>query len=188
MRPEANLRAPKERLSALVESLLFVADEPVTIDALAQTLGVSMRLATTAVDELAQACQARGIRLQRTGDQVQLVTDPEAAAFVERFLGSEGQRRLSSAALETLAIIAYRQPVSRAAIDAIRGVDSDRSVATLRARGLIEERGRATAPGRATLWGTTVRFLEHFGLERPEDLPPIDEIEASAKSGEERAS
>ena len=188
MGPEAGPKAPRERLTALVESLLFVADEPVTIGALAQTLGVSMRAMTTAVEELAGGCETRGVRVQRTVDRVQMVTDPAAAAFVERFLGSEGHQRLSPAALETLAIVAYRQPVTRAAIEAIRGVNCDRPLATLKGRGLIEEVGRADGAGRPVLWGTTIRFLEHFGLERPEDLPPVDTIAVDGGGAKERAS
>ncbi len=188
MRSDANKAAPKERLTSLVESLLFVADQPVTLDDLAQSLGATVRAVAAATDELAEACHTRGIRVQRAGDRVQLVTDPEAAPFVERFLGSDGQQKLSSAALETLAIIAYRQPVTRAAIDAIRGVNSDRSITTLRARGLIEEMGRADSVGRPTLWGTTVRFLEHFGIERPDDLPPVESLAAGGDTMKERPS
>jgi segregation and condensation protein B len=89
------------------------------------------------------------------------------------------QQRLSNAGLETLAIIAYRQPITRGGIEAIRGVNSDGAVSTLLARDLIEEVGRAHAPGRPVLFGTTVRFLEHFGLEKPEDMPPLPEDEAA---------
>ncbi|HWQ28056.1 MAG TPA: SMC-Scp complex subunit ScpB, partial [Dehalococcoidia bacterium] len=96
----------------------------------------------------------------------------EWARYVERFLGAE-YPRLSDAALETLAIIAYRQPVTRAVIESIRGVNSDGALATLLHRGLIEAVGRADTVGRPILFGTTVRFLEHFGLEKPEDLPPL---------------
>lgn len=168
--------AERADLPALLESLLFVADGPATTEDLAQALGVRKRLVEAALDELGESCRPRGIRVQRIGDKVQLVTAPEAAAYVERFLGADGPQRLSHAALETLAIIAYRQPITRAEIDAIRGVNSDRSLATLRMRGLVEEAGRAPGVGRSALWATTPRFLEHFGLERPEDLPPIDAI------------
>jgi segregation and condensation protein B len=113
------------------------------------------------------------VRLQRGPDGAQLVTAPESAAHVEYFLGMEAARRLSTAALETLAIVAYRQPVTRGTIETIRGVSSDAAVATLRARGLIAEGGRAEGPGRPVLWVTTQRFLHHFGLERPSDLPPL---------------
>jgi segregation and condensation protein B len=117
------------------------------------------------------------VRLQRGPEGAQLVTAPEAAPYVEYFLGLEAQRRLSNAALETLAIVAYRQPVTRATVEAVRGVNSDASIATLRARGLLDEGGRAPGPGRPTLFVTTQRFLEHFGLERPEDLPPLEDLD-----------
>ncbi|HWO93283.1 MAG TPA: SMC-Scp complex subunit ScpB, partial [Dehalococcoidia bacterium] len=141
MPPDPGPKARKERLPALLESLLFVADEPVSLGELAEALGVSARAVSSALDELAAASAERGVRVQRAGDRVQLVTNPEAAPFVERFLGRDIPQRLSVAALETLAIIAYRQPVTRAVVDQIRGVNSDRALSTLRARGLIEEVG-----------------------------------------------
>lgn len=174
---------PAERLAAMLESLLFVADEPLEMGVLARSLSVSRAQAEEAVEGLAKQCSDRGVRVQRNGDLVQLVTAPEAAPYVERFLGMDHQR-LSRAALESLAVIAYRQPVTRAAIDAIRGVDSDRSVATLMARGLVQEVGRASTVGRPVLLGTTVRFLEYFGLERPDDLPPLSEPDAEPQGGE----
>lgn len=169
-------KPPRESLPALLESLLFVADEPASLEDLARALGVRRKAVEAALDELTNAAKDRGVRVQRVGDAAQLVTDPAAAPYVERFLGTDGPQRLSHAALETLAIIAYRQPVTRIDIDTIRGVNSERSVATLRARGLIEETGRAPGVGRPTLWGTTARFLEHFGLEHPSELPPIEDI------------
>lgn len=164
------------RLKAILESLLFVADQPVAITTLAQTLEVTPAEVSAALEELAADCRGRGLRLQRLDGLVQMVTSPEATPYVERFLGIEQAGRLSPAALEVLAIIAYKQPITRAAIEAIRGVNSDRTLATLKARGLIEEVGRAEGAGRPALFGTTLRFLEHFGLERPEDLPPLPDL------------
>ncbi len=166
----------EDDLPALVESLLFVADAPVTEAALARVLGAPPRKLRDALDRLGQALDGRGIRLQRGPEGVQLITAPGSAAAVEHFLGLESGRRLSTAALETLAVIAYRQPATRAAIEAIRGTSSDAVLATLRARGLVERVGRAEGPGRPALYGTTQRFLEHFGLERAEDLPGLDEL------------
>jgi segregation and condensation protein B len=168
----------------MLESLLFVADEPLEFGVLARSLGVSRAVVAEAVDGLASECADRGIRLQRSGELVQLVTAPEAAPYVERFLDMD-HHRLSTAALESLAIIAYRQPVTRAAICSIRGVDSDGVVATLMARGLVEEVGRASTVGRPALLGTTVRFLEYFGVERPDDLPPLNEGRERLEAGEE---
>ena len=110
---------------------------------------------------------------------MQLATAPEAAPYIEHFLEVE-HGRLSRAALETLAIVAYRQPVTRAAIEAVRGVNSDQAVATLLSRGLIEEVARAPGPGRPVLFGTAVRFLEYFGLQRPEELPPLPDLAEAA--------
>ena len=167
-------------LPALLEALLFVADHPVDVGYLSRALEVSQPRVEHALDGLAEALRAgrRGIRVQRGPAGVQLVSAPEAATQVERFLGLEASRRLSTAALETLAIIAYRQPVTRGQVDAIRGVSSDGAIATLRSRDLIEAAGHASGPGRPTLFRTTQRFLEHFGLERPGQLPPLpDDID-----------
>lgn len=170
----SQLPAPeKARLKAILESLLFVADQPVEITALARAVELTPAQVSEALEELAADCRERGLRVQRLNGFVQMVTSPEVAPYVERFLGVEQASRLSAAALETLAIIAYRQPVTRAAIEAIRGVNCERALATLKARGLIEEVGRLDGIGRPALFGTTLRFLEYFGLERLEDLPPL---------------
>jgi segregation and condensation protein B len=128
------------------------------------------------VEQLADSAKGSGLFVQRHGDRVQLATAPDAAPYIEQFLEVE-HGRLSNASLETLAIVAYRQPVTRGGIDHVRGVNSDAAVATLLARGLIEEVGRAPGPGRPALFGTTVRFLEYFGLSRPDALPPLPAIE-----------
>ncbi len=167
-----------ELLPAVVESLLFVAEEPQEIGTLARSLNVPRQRLERAVEALAASVNGRGLFVQRLGDRVQLATVPDAAPYIEQFLEVE-HGRLSRAALETLAIIAYRQPVTRAAIESVRGVNSDHAVATLLARGVIEEVGRAPGPGRPVLFGTTVRFLEYFGLRRPDDLPPLPELEGA---------
>jgi len=160
-------------LKAILESVLFVADEPLDMGAIARSLGVGLPAIEEAVEALSADCRQRGVRLQQTGSAIQMVTAPETAPYVERFLGLDEDHRLSHAALETLAIIAYKQPITRPAIEAIRGVNCERAVASLHARGLIAEVGRAHAQGRPYLFGTTFRFLEHFGLEKPADLPPL---------------
>jgi len=167
------LAPPPAQLPLLVEAMLFVSDEPVEPGVLARALGVSTAALGTALNELQAALAGRGIRLQRGPAGVQLITAPEASRAIEDYMGLEIGRRLSNAALETLAIVAYRQPVTRAQIDSIRGVSSEGAVSTLRVRGLIDEAGRSEAPGRPVLFATTQRFLEHFGIERPEDLPPL---------------
>ena len=163
--------------------MLFVADAPVEIAALARTINAPRGDVTAALAELAETCRGRGVRLQRTGELVQLVSAPQTAAYVERFLGLE-HPPLTNASLETLAIIAYRQPITRTGIEAVRGVDCDGPTRTLLARGLIEEVGRAPVVGRPVLFGTTVRFLEYFGLEKPDDLPPLPHTEAAVLEDE----
>ena len=169
-----------ENLPHLLEALLFVSDHPIEETYLARALEISGARVHQGLETLATQLRDgnRGIRLQRGPEGAQLVSSPEAAAKIELFLGLEASRKLSTAALETLAIIAYRQPVTRGQIDTIRGVSSDGAVATLRARGLIAPAGYATGPGRPMLFQTTQRFLEHFGLERAGQLPPLpDEID-----------
>ena len=161
-------------LVARVESLLFVADAPVSVHRLAEALEVTPGQVEQALAELEAACAERGLRLQRAGSRVQLITAPEVAPHIERFLGLEARTSLSQAATETLAIIAYRQPVTRPEIEAIRGVGSDSVLRTLLSVGLIEEIGRAPGVGRPILYGTTFEFLQHFGLRNLDELPPLE--------------
>lgn len=165
--------ATSEALTMLVESLLFVADEPVTAARLAAALGVEVSEVDGALAELGQRLQGRGVRLQQKGDRVQLATMPDAAAAIERFLGLEVSPRLSPAALETLAMVAYRQPITRTQLEAVRGVNCDGVLRTLLSRGLIEEQGRLEAVGRPILYGTTFEFLQYFGLAQLDQLPPL---------------
>ncbi len=171
-------------LTALVESLLFVADEPVSVARLAEALEVTPGQVERALRELDQVLQNRGLYLQRTGSRVQMVTIPQAAEPIERFLGLGARRRFSPAALETLAIVAYRQPITRPEIESIRGVNSDSVLRTLLAAGLIEEQGRAETVGRPILYGTTFTFLQHFGLSRLEDLPSLEMLKNYSEKGD----
>jgi len=175
---------PREELSNVLEAVLFVADAPSEIGALARTVNASKHDVSDALKELAEALRERGVRLQRTGDLVQLASAPRTASYVERFLGLE-HPPLTNASLETLAIIAYRQPITRTGIESVRGVDCDGPIRTLMARELVEEIGRAPVVGRPVLFGTTVRFLEYFGLEKPDDLPPLPLTEEPIDEGEE---
>ena len=161
-------------LKAQVEALLFVAAEPVSVRALAQALDIPARQVEAALRALAADLATRGLRLQEHRGRWQLTTAPELAPLVERFLGLEATSRLSRAALETLAIIAYRQPISRPQVDAIRGVNSDGVIRSLLSKGLIEEVGRAEGPGRPILYGTTAAFLQAFGLASLDELPPLE--------------
>jgi segregation and condensation protein B len=164
-----------DRLPAVIESLLFVAEGPMEIAVLAKSLGLPRQKVEQAIEQLIVNVNGRGLFVQRTGDRVQLATIPDAAPYIEQFIEVE-HGQLSRASLETLAIIAYRQPITRAAIESVRGVNADYAVAALLARGLIEEVGRAPGPGRPALFATTVRFLEYFGLQRPDDLPPLPDL------------
>ena len=183
-KPRLIERPDREELVPILEAVLFVADAPIEVSALARTINAPRSEVSDALDELAEACRSRGVRVQRTGDLVQLVSAPRTAAYVERFLGLE-HPPLTNASLETLAIIAYRQPITRAGIESVRGVDCDGPIRTLMARGLVEDIGRAPVIGRPTLFGTTVRFLEYFGLEKPDDLPPLPLTEEPAEEAEE---
>ena len=171
---EQSLKEKQLSLPALVESLLFVADEPVEIERLAEALEVREDAIEAALQEMSADGAHRGVRLQRKGDRVQLVTRPEAAAHIERFMGLEKSGRLSQAALETLSIIAYRQPCTRAQVESVRGVNSDSVMANLLNKGLIEEVGRMETVGHPFLYGTTFSFLQHFGLKSLGDLPPLE--------------
>jgi segregation and condensation protein B len=172
-----------DQLPAYIESILFVAEEAVGVPLLMQSLRATRDAIEDALAELEQRCLEGGTRLQRDGDLVQMVTAPEAGPYVERFLGFESRQRLSGAALESLAIIAYRQPMTRAGVEQIRGVNSDGAIASLIARGLVEEVGKAPGPGRPGLLGTTMKFLEHFGLAKPTDLPPLQSADLIAGLG-----
>jgi segregation and condensation protein B len=162
--------------SASLEALLFVASGPVTPAQLASGLEISLEEVDAALGELDQKMRDSGLRLQWHAGRVQLTTAPETALRVERFLGLEATSRLSRAALEALAIIAYQQPVTRPEIDAIRGVNSDGCLKSLLSKGLVQESGRAEKPGRPILYITTADFLSHFGLKSISELPPLDPV------------
>ncbi len=172
--PPAPIRPP---LMALLESLLFVAAEPTPVARLAQVVEAPIVEVEAALAELKTACETggRGVRLQRKGDKVQLTTAPVAATFVESFLGLDLSSKLSPAALETLAVIAYRQPLTRGDMEAVRGVNCDGVLRTLIARELVEPVGRLEQPGRPYQYGTTFQFLHYFGLTGLEQLPALPE-------------
>ncbi|HLJ69402.1 MAG TPA: SMC-Scp complex subunit ScpB [Chloroflexota bacterium] len=165
------------RLSALA-SVLLVAGGPVKIGALAEALQCSRREVSTLLDALELELTA-GIRLQRQLDEVQLTTAPENADVIQRFLGAAHPPALTRASLEVLTIVAYHQPVTRAEVEAMRGVNSDRAIQTLLSRDLIEERGQRPVLGRPMEYGTSFRFLEYFGLTSLDDLPPLPDAESA---------
>jgi len=163
----------KFSLPAQVEALLFVAPEPVTPHQLGMVLEITPRSVKNCLDELENQYRERGIRLQWHNGKVQITSAPEAAQMIEIFLSLEATSALSRAALETISIIAYQQPVTRPQIDAIRGVNSDGVIRGLLSKGLIEDVGRAEGPGRPILYSATAEFLKHFGLASFDELPPL---------------
>lgn len=164
--------------TAIVESLLFVASGPVPIGRLAKTMGLKPKQVEKVLYDLQEQYVTRGLNLQWNSDGVQLTSAPEAASYIEAFLGLETTTRLSQAALEVMSIVAYMQPVTRPQIDRIRGVNSDGSLRKLLTFGLIEELGRQDTPGRPILYGTTPEFLQQFGLDSLGQLPDLPEDDA----------
>ncbi len=171
-------------LAAQIEAILFVAAEPVSTSDLAEALQVSPSLIEAGLKDLEESLQRRGLRLQRHTGRMQLTTAPDLAESIERFLGLENRAHLSRPALETLAIIAYQQPITRPQIDAVRGVNSDSMLKGLLGKGLIYEAGRAQAPGRPFLYVTTPEFLQFLGLNSIEELPPVEIPEQGASHDE----
>jgi len=169
--PEAQVRTPDSLVPA-IESLLFAADEPLSLRRLAGILDAPASQVESALTMLERACQGRGIRLARVSGGFQFLTRPEFAPFVHN-LRQPKQERLSRPALETLAIIAYKQPLTRAEIDQVRGVNSSYTLDTLLSRRLVREAGRKNTPGRPFLFATTENFLRTFGLASLSDLPPL---------------
>jgi segregation and condensation protein B len=176
-------RSPIALTEAGLEALLFVAERPLRRREIAALAGSDTATVDALLGDLEVTLRERGIRLLIDGDQVELATAPEAGALVARYVGADAVR-LSPASLETLAIVAYRQPVTRGAIERIRGVDSDYTVRSLLHRRLIVELGRSEAPGRPFLYGTGFDFLERFGLTSLEELPPLD-VDVAARLAEE---
>lgn len=166
-------RVNRQLLSQL-EAVLFASPGPAAIAHLAEALEVQPAEVESALARLQQEYRERGLRLQTHRGQAQLTTAPEFAGHVQRFLQLDNRSRLSRAALEVLAIISYRQPITRPEIDSIRGVNSDTSLRTLLRFGLIEEMGRSPGPGRPILYSTGTEFLQHFGLSSLEELPQLD--------------
>ena len=161
------MRSP---LANAVEAVLFVAEKPVSRGELAKIVSATPKQVESALAELAEVYAGTGLRLAHDGDDWQLITAPAQAPVIATYLGAD-RLRVSSASLETLAVIAYRQPVTRGEVEAIRGVNCDQTIYTLMQRRLIEERGRREVPGRPILYGTTWEFLECFGLSSLDDLP-----------------
>jgi segregation and condensation protein B len=176
--PEAIAGAEPEDLAVALEAVCFALNRAVTLVEVGSILGRTTAAVASAAEALASQLRSRGLMLQRHGSELQLVTRPETAWAVQRALQPERPTRLSRPALETLAIIAYRQPLTRAGIESIRGVNCEAVLDNLERRGLIAEVDRQDTPGRPRLFGTTLRFLQIVGLERIDDLPPLGEAAA----------
>lgn len=172
-------------LVSLIEAILFVADRPVAMSEMAKVLEVPKPMVERAVSDLVGALDGRGVRLLRRNGSVQLVSAPEAAPVVQRFLGLAQDGRLSRPALETLSVIAYRQPLTRPEIEALRGVSSDSVLRTLLSRELIEPLGRRATVGNPVEYGTTLQFLAYFGLSSVSDLPPIEAFAAADREADD---
>jgi segregation and condensation protein B len=160
-----------------VESILYAAGEPASISTLAVALDASPQDVESALEDLSVLCMSRGVRVQRNGNEVQLVTAPETAEKIQKFLGLEATNRLSTAALETLAIIAYKQPITKPQIEMIRGVNCDGVMKTLELHNLVKEFGRAETVGHPMRYGVSFDFLQHFGLRGVFELPSIDKLD-----------
>lgn len=184
----------RAELRRALEALLFVSDEPVSPVVLAQALEVERREVDELCDELAHGYEERGagLVLRNVAGGWRLTTHPDAAPFVEQYVLSSRRARLTKAALETLAIVAYKQPVTRHQVSAIRGVNSDGVLRALVDRGIVAEVGREEGPGRPMLYGTTPEFLERLGLPSLASLPSLvpllgegaEDAEAGASGGE----
>ncbi|MBT8212944.1 MAG: SMC-Scp complex subunit ScpB [Acidimicrobiia bacterium] len=166
---------PMMETRALIESILFVAESPVSTSELAEVLEVARTDVEAELEGLADDLVSRdsGVVLRRVGGGWRMFARPEARPYLERFAATESATRLSPAALETLAVVAYKQPVSRGQVSEIRGVDAERAMQTLERRGLVTEIARDPGPGQAILYGTTTLFLEKLGLDTLAELPPL---------------
>ena len=171
--PEAHDIGGREATEEALEALLFVAERPLSRSEIGRILGCARETVDALVGDLETTLAGRGVRVVVAGDQVALATAPEAGPVIARYVGVE-PGRLSPASLEVLAIVAYRQPVTKAVVERIRGVDSDYTLRSLLHRRLIVEMGRADAPGRPILYATGIDFLERFGLASLDDLPSLD--------------
>lgn len=163
--------------AAALEAILFVAEAPVSSRRLCEALGIERSELDREVDALSVRLESteRGLRLERVAGGWRLYTRPELSGYVESFVSRGSINRLSAASQEVLAVITYRQPVSRNQISEIRGVDSSSSLRTLERMGLVEVTGRLSVPGHAALYGTTELLLEKLGLDSLEELPPLSE-------------
>jgi segregation and condensation protein B len=178
----------RDRIKSAFESMMFVWGEPLDVKTAAEVMNIDKKTAYGYFDELRKEYDdgGRGLAVREIDGAFQFVTRAENFDYLQRLCTPVREKRLSQAALEVLAIIAYRQPVSRGEIDSIRGVKCERVVEGLIRKGLVEETGRSNAIGRPVIYGTTKTFLRHFDLESIKDLPEIDDIEESIHGSDGR--
>lgn len=173
---------------SIIESLLFVSGEPLNIKQIASIIECSLDFTKQLLKEMAKLyeCESRGIKIINNNESYSLATKADNSVYIEKLLGINSRQGLSQAALETLAIVAYKQPITRVDIDEIRGVKSDRAISSLIEKGLIKECGRLDVIGRPILYGTTEEFLKYFDLENIDQMPGLDSfIEEVALDREE---
>lgn len=183
----SNLSGNQITILGKLEALLFAAPSSVTAGQLASVLEIPVSEVERSLKELQENYRSQGnsgLRLQKHRERYQLTTAPETAELVERLLGLGESSRLTRAALEALAIVAYQQPITRPHIDAIRGVSSDGVLKSLLSKGIIQEVGRAEGPGRPILYATSTEFLQYFGLSSLDELPPLQDAPGDAVSDE----
>ena len=173
-----------QNLKSMIESILFIAEEPVSIRELKNITQKSLNEIRAQLTQIKEDLGERGFNLIEKDNQYQLVSNPKNSEIVAKFFNTELRKDLSQAALEILSIISYKQPVTRVEIDRIRGVHSGESVRNLAVRGLIEEVGRKDTPGCPILYGTTMNFLKHLGLASSKDLPQIETISEQTENPE----
>ena len=168
----------KEKYFSIIESLLFVAGESLKLTEIASILQCSTAFTKKVIGELQEKYEeeSRGIRIIVTNDEYQFVTKPCNSEFVQQLLKTNTRRSLSQASLETLAIIAYKQPITRVEVEEIRGVKSDRAIYTLAEKSLIEENGRKSVPGRPIIYVTTSEFLKHFDFQNLNEMPSFEDF------------
>lgn len=166
-------------LKGILEALLFVADEPLTLSRLSEIIGETKQLIKDSLEQLSgeYSKKNRGFQLREIAGGYRLFTHPAYAPYIEKLVLSSDFRRLTQASLETLAIIAYKQPLTRQEIGEIRGVNAEAVISSLHEKGLIEEAGKKDTPGQPILYRTSRVFLEAFGVKSLDDLPPIEEFE-----------
>jgi segregation and condensation protein B len=163
-------------LMGIIESILFVSGDPVSARDISQILELDIRKVRKLIKKMIDCFhfERRGLQIIMVNDTYQLATRPEYSQYIEKYIGKKHTQNLTQASLETLAIIAYKQPITKAEIEAIRGVKSDYTINTLISRGFIREVDRMDTPGRPILYGTTEYFLKSFGLSSLDELPPLE--------------